>query len=94
MRSEFSRVGKGALATAHHSITDHALKWWARFRLRSSSYGETSSLCPPYEATLRELICLAGKRNLDAPVRQINTTGKSLLIFRNRVKPANQKYSA
>ena len=27
-------------------------------------------------------------------LRQINMTGKSLLIFRNRVKPGNQKYSA
>jgi hypothetical protein len=27
-------------------------------------------------------------------LRQINTTGKSLRIFRNRVKPRNQKYSA
>jgi hypothetical protein len=27
-------------------------------------------------------------------LRQINATGKSLLIFRNRVKPRNQKYSA
>jgi hypothetical protein len=25
-------------------------------------------------------------------LRQINPTGKSLLIFRNRVKPQNQKY--
>jgi hypothetical protein len=27
-------------------------------------------------------------------LRQINPTGKSLLIFRNRVKPRNQKYFA
>jgi hypothetical protein len=27
-------------------------------------------------------------------LRQINPTGKSLPIFRNRVKPRNQKYSA
>ena len=27
-------------------------------------------------------------------LRQINPTGKSLLILRNRVKPRNQKYSA
>jgi hypothetical protein len=30
----------------------------------------------------------------DVQLRQINTMGKSLLIFRNRVKPENQKYSA
>jgi hypothetical protein len=41
-----------------------------------------------------ELICLPCKVDLDAPVRQINTTGKSFLIFRNRVKPGDQKYSA
>jgi hypothetical protein len=35
------------------------------------------------------LICLAGKRNLDARLRSIGTTGKSLLIFRNHVKPRN-----
>jgi hypothetical protein len=34
------------------------------------------------------------KRNLAVRVRQINPTGKSLLIFRNRVNPENQKYSA
>jgi hypothetical protein len=27
-------------------------------------------------------------------LRQINATGKSLLVFRIRVKPRNQKYSA
>jgi len=32
-------------------------------------------------------ICASG-------LRQISPTGKSLLIFRNRVKPRNQKYSA
>jgi hypothetical protein len=51
-------------------------------------------ICPPYEATHRELICLLCKLGLDAPARQINTTGKSLLIFRNHVKPDNQKYFA
>jgi hypothetical protein len=45
-------------------------------------------------AARRVLICLHCKLELDAPVRQINPTGKSLLIFRNRVKPGNQKYSA
>jgi hypothetical protein len=41
-----------------------------------------------------ELICFARKHNLDVQLRQINTTGKTLLIFRNGVKPENQKYSA
>jgi hypothetical protein len=49
----------------------------------------TLSFCPP-----GELICLARKRNFNAQLRQTGTTGKSLLIFRNRVKPGNQKYSA
>ena len=40
------------------------------------------------------LICFARKRNFMQRLRQIGTTGKSLLIFRNRVKPRNQKYSA
>jgi hypothetical protein len=35
---------------------------------------------------------LARKRNLAARVRQINPPGKSILIFRNHVKPKNQKY--
>ena len=61
------------------------MKWWARFRLRSLSYGETSRC---------ELICFARKRNLDAQLRQINMAGKSILIFRNRVKAEKQKYSA
>jgi hypothetical protein len=54
----------------------------------------TLALGSPYEAAHCELICLARKRNLDPQLRQINTRGKSLLIFRNRVKPGNQKYSA
>jgi hypothetical protein len=37
------------------------------------------------------LICCHGKSNLGIGLRQINATGKSLLIFRNRVKPRNQK---
>src|SRR6185436_4389133 len=41
-----------------------------------------------------ELICFPHKRNLDAQLRQNNTTGKSLLIFRSRVNRRNQKYSA
>ena len=45
-------------------------------------------------ATDCELICFARKGNRDAQLRQINMMGKSLLIFRNRVKPGNQKYSA
>jgi hypothetical protein len=38
------------------------------------------------------LICRDGKSNPDTELRQINATGKSLLIFRNHVKPRNQKY--
>jgi hypothetical protein len=38
----------------------------------------TLSLCPPYEASHCELICLAGKRNFDARLRQTGTTGKSV----------------
>ncbi len=38
------------------------------------------------------LICRHGKSNPGIELRQINPTGKSLLIFRNRVKPRNQKY--
>jgi hypothetical protein len=37
---------------------------------------------------------LVRKRNLAGRVRQINPTGKSLLISRNHVKPGNKKYSA
>jgi hypothetical protein len=57
----------------------------------------------PYEmvGTLRfarptacELICVARKRNLVRRMRPTGTTGKSLLIFRNRVKPGIEKYSA
>jgi len=44
--------------------------------------------------TDRDLICFARKRNRDARLREINMMGKSLRIFRNRVKPRNQKYSA
>jgi hypothetical protein len=40
------------------------------------------------------LICRRGKSNLAFGLRQINPTGKSLLIFRNDVKPLLQKYFA
>jgi len=40
---------------------------------------------------LRHAAC---KRNLAIRVRQINPTGKSILIFRSHVKPENQKYFA
>jgi hypothetical protein len=41
------------------------------------------------------LICpLQGKSNPGIELRQINPTGKSLLIFRNDVKPRNKKYFA
>ena len=40
-----------------------------------------------------ELICFACKGNLAQPVRPTGTTGKSLLIFRNCVKPRIEKYS-
>jgi hypothetical protein len=39
----------------------------------------------------RELICLPRKRKFRAALRQTGTTGKSLLLFRNRVKPVAQK---
>jgi hypothetical protein len=51
----------------------------------------TLALCPPTDC---ELICFARKRNLCRRLRHDGTTSKSLLIFRNRVKPGNQKYSA
>ncbi len=38
------------------------------------------------------LICRHGKSNFCIRLWQINPTGKSLLIFRNRVKPRLQKY--
>jgi hypothetical protein len=38
------------------------------------------------------LICRRGKSNPAFGLRQINPTGKSLLIFRNHVKPRNRKY--
>jgi hypothetical protein len=41
-----------------------------------------------------EVICLPRKRKSCAGLRPIGTTGKSLLIIRNRVKPFAQKYSA
>ena len=40
------------------------------------------------------LICRRGKSNFCIGLRQINPTGKSLLIFRNGVKPLLQKYFA
>ena len=83
-RASFKMVGTRSLSSL---CGRNCARRWARIRA-------TRWLCPPYEATHRELICLLCKLGPDAPVRQINTTGKSLLIFRNSVKPENQKYSA
>ncbi|QHO72620.1 hypothetical protein ACH79_08310 [Bradyrhizobium sp. CCBAU 051011] len=41
-----------------------------------------------------ELICPARKRNFIWLLGQTGTTGKSFLIFRNRVKSPKSKYSA
>jgi hypothetical protein len=38
----------------------------------------------------RKLICLAYKGNFMQQLRQTDTTGKSLLIFRNQVKRKNR----
>src|SRR5215212_5536842 len=74
------RMGKGALATCPPSITNHDLKWWARYRFAYP--------------TDCELICFCGHRDRDAQLRPNQHAGKSLRIIRNRVKPGNQKYSA
>jgi hypothetical protein len=52
----------------------------------------TPSANPPTVAAR----CVASRANQIRlrSLRQINPTGKSLLIFRNQVKPGNQKYSA
>jgi len=52
--------------------------------------GGHASLCPPYCSS--DLLVASADSVHD--LRQINTTGKSLLIFRNRVKSSAQKYSA
>src|SRR5258708_21436008 len=39
-------------------------------------------------------VALFAKTKIAARLRPIGTTGKSLLIYRNRVKPQNQKYFA
>jgi hypothetical protein len=44
--------------------------------------------------TSRGLRRRARKRYLESRVRQNNPTGKSLLIYGNRVKPRNKKYFA
>ena len=43
-------------------------------------------------AAATQLLRFARKRNLAARLRQNTPTGKSVLIFRNDVKPGNQKY--
>jgi hypothetical protein len=47
-----------------------------------------------FDTAKPRLRCLARKCNLVTGVRQINPTGKSLLIYGNRVKPQNKKYFA
>jgi hypothetical protein len=52
----------------------------------SNGDGFREGLNPSYT---RLLICRHGKSNPGIGLRQINPTGKSLLIFRNSVKPRN-----
>jgi hypothetical protein len=74
-------VGKGALATCPPSIIAHASRWWARCRFA-------------HPTGLRTDLLIAQAQLHAAGLRPIGTTGKSLLIFRNRVKPGIEKYSA
>ena len=49
---------------------------------------------PPGEIANCQLLRLVRKHNPAPRLRQTNPPGKSLLIFRNRVKPFREKYSA
>jgi hypothetical protein len=59
---------------------------------RDSAFARVSKDGP--RASPCVLICRNGKSNPGIELRQINPTGKSLLIFRSRVKPLLQKYFA
>src|SRR3954452_20628620 len=50
--------------------------------------GGTLTLCPPYEVDSASFTSTIFRCH----PRQSNPTGKSLLIFRNGVKPGNRKY--
>jgi hypothetical protein len=91
--------------TGVHDAQREFASWcvgWAKERKRRAHHqslsklqnGGHASLWPPYEAARRELICFAPKRNFMQWPATNWRDGKSLLIFRNRVNPGNQKYSA
>jgi hypothetical protein len=67
-------VGKGALATCPPSIIGRASRWWARFALLTLRI-----------VAIGELICLAGKRNLDTQLRQKSLVGQ---ITKNLSSPS------
>jgi hypothetical protein len=60
------------------------MKWWARFRLRSLSYGETCRFAHP---AVCELICFTRKRNLDAPTATNQHDGQ---ITKNLSSPSRK----
>ena len=68
------RWAKAHLRRAHHSSRDD-VRWWARFRLRSSSYGG-QSLCPPcdFAATFARAI---------SPEQTFRKFSRSKRIFSN-----------
>jgi hypothetical protein len=62
-------------------------------RFRVAFAGTTSRLCIRATRDRRRTDLPAMANQIRAfGLRQINPMGKSLLIFRNRVKPRNQKY--
>src|SRR5258707_4312566 len=56
-------------------------------------FRSTLRLCIRATRERRRAICRHGKSNPGIELRQINPAAKSLLIFRNGVKPRNQKRS-
>src|SRR6476659_1380072 len=61
------------------------------FKTSSTIDGGDAALCPP-NALRTDLLCAQPQSRCATATNQHD--GKSLRIFRNRVKPRNQKYSA
>jgi hypothetical protein len=61
---------------------------------RAAFYSSPKQSTPAKASGTAECFATLAMTNYGFRLRPIDPTGKSLLIFRNRVKPRNQKYFA
>ena len=74
--------------------SERCVQSMAVFPMPSFDRSSKARSCHLDGTAIRQLRRRPRKRNLASRMRQINPTGKSLLIYGNRVKPRNKKYFA